>query len=49
MRTFNPVLPIIPRLAPFYLDVETKRDLLAFLDSLNGEGWQKITPPAVFP
>jgi cytochrome c peroxidase len=37
------------RLAPFYLDEETKRDLLAFLDSLNGEGWQKITPPATFP
>jgi len=37
------------RLAPFYLDEETKRDLLAFLDFLNGEGWQKITPPATFP
>jgi len=37
------------RLTPFYLDEETKRDLLAFLDSLNGEGWQKITPPATFP
>jgi cytochrome c peroxidase len=37
------------RLTPFYLDEETKRDLLAFLDSLNGEGWQKITPPASFP
>jgi cytochrome c peroxidase len=37
------------RLAPFYLDEETKRALLAFLDSLNGEGWQKITPPTAFP
>ena len=37
------------RLAPFYLDEETRRDLLAFLDSLNGEGWQKITSPATFP
>ncbi len=37
------------RLAPFYLDEETKRDLLAFLDSLNGEGWQNIKPPATFP
>jgi cytochrome c peroxidase len=37
------------RLTPFYLDEETKRDLLAFLDSLNGEGWQEITPPAGFP
>ena len=37
------------RLAPFYLDDETRKDLLAFLDSLNGEGWQKITPPASLP
>jgi cytochrome c peroxidase len=37
------------RLTPFYLDEETKHDLLAFLDSLNGEGWQNITPPTVFP
>ena len=37
------------RLAPFYLDEETKRDLLAFLDALNGEGWQNLQAPAVFP
>ena len=37
------------RLTPFYLDEQTKQDLLAFLDSLNGEGWQKIAPPAAFP
>ena len=37
------------RLAPFYMDKETKRALLAFLDSLNGEGWQNIKPPATFP
>jgi cytochrome c peroxidase len=37
------------RLTPFYLDEETKLDLLAFLDSLNGQGWQNITPPASFP
>jgi cytochrome c peroxidase len=37
------------RLAPFYLDAETKRALLAFLDGLNGEGWQKITAPASLP
>jgi cytochrome c peroxidase len=37
------------RLAPFYLDEETKRALLAFLDSLNGEGWQNLKPPATFP
>ena len=37
------------RLTPFYMDEQTKQDLLAFLDSLNGEGWQKITPPAALP
>ncbi len=37
------------RLTPFYLDEETRRDVLAFLDSLNGEGWEKIKPPASFP
>ena len=37
------------RLTPFFLDEQTKQDLLAFLDSLNGEGWQKITPPTAFP
>ncbi len=37
------------RLTPFYLDDETRRALLAFLDSLNGEGWQNIKPPATFP
>ena len=37
------------RLTPFYLDEETKRDLLAFLDSLNGQGWQSIKPPESFP
>jgi hypothetical protein len=29
--------------------IQTKQDLLAFLDSLTGEGWQKITPPSAFP
>jgi cytochrome c peroxidase len=37
------------RLTPFYLDEETRQALLTFLDSLNGEGWQKIRPPVVFP
>ncbi|MGO8732260.1 MAG: cytochrome-c peroxidase [Terriglobia bacterium] len=37
------------RLTPFYLDDQTKRDLLAFLDSLNGEGWEKIRSPSAFP
>lgn len=37
------------RLTPFYLDEETRKDVLAFLDSFNGEGWQKITPPESVP
>lgn len=37
------------RLTPFYMDEQTRQGLLAFLDSLNGEGWQKITPPTEFP
>lgn len=36
------------RLAPFYMDPETKQDLLDFLSALDGEGW-KIAPPAAFP
>jgi len=37
------------RLTPFYMDEQTKQDLLAFPAALNGEGWQKIAPPTAFP
>ncbi len=37
------------RITAFYMDAETKRDLLAFLDSLNGEGWQQIHSPTQMP
>jgi cytochrome c peroxidase len=37
------------RLLKFYMDERTKRGLLAFLDSLNGEGWQHIQAPVTFP
>ena len=37
------------RLTPFYMDKLDKENLLAFLSALNGEGWQKIVPPATFP
>jgi cytochrome c peroxidase len=37
------------RLLKFYMDAKTKAQLLAFLDSLNGEGWQTITSPSTFP
>ena len=37
------------RIAPFFLDAPAKADLLAFLESLNGEGWQQIKPPEKLP
>jgi cytochrome c peroxidase len=37
------------RIAPFFLDAPAKADLLAFLESLSGEGWQRIQPPASLP
>jgi cytochrome c peroxidase len=37
------------RIAPFFLDAPAKADLLAFLESLNGEGWQQIKAPAKLP
>jgi cytochrome c peroxidase len=37
------------RLLQFYMDEKTKASLLAFLNSLNGEGWQTIKAPAAFP
>ena len=37
------------RLTPFYMDEQTKQDLLAFLAALDGEGWRNITPPVSLP
>ena len=37
------------RIAPFFLDERAKADLMAFLDSLSGEGWQQIKPPDKLP
>ena len=36
------------RLLKFYMDAETKRNLLAFLDALNGAE-EEIEPPASLP
>jgi cytochrome c peroxidase len=60
VKTLNDVLDIYARgglpnphldtrLTRFYLDEQTKQNLISFLDSLSGEGWQKITPPTAFP
>jgi cytochrome c peroxidase len=37
------------RIAPFFLDAPAKADLLAFLESLSGEGWQQIGAPEKLP
>jgi cytochrome c peroxidase len=37
------------RIASFFLDAPAKADLLAFLESLNGEGWQQIKAPEKLP
>jgi cytochrome c peroxidase len=37
------------RLTPFYMDEQTRADLLDFLSALNGEGWQSISAPTEFP
>ena len=37
------------RLLKFYMDQQTKQDLLAFLEALNGEGWENIQAPKNFP
>lgn len=37
------------RLLEFYMDAKTKASLLAFLNTLNGQGWQNIKPPAELP
>ncbi|MBM3459762.1 MAG: c-type cytochrome, partial [Armatimonadetes bacterium] len=34
------------RLIKLHLTAQEKRDLVAFLEALNGEGWQHVRPPA---
>ena len=34
---------------PLNLSDQDKKDLVAFLKALDGEGWQHIKPPAEFP
>jgi cytochrome c peroxidase len=42
----NPYLD--ERLRPLHLPKQEKRDLVAFLQALSGEGWQHVRPPADF-
>ncbi len=37
------------RIKPLHLSGQDKKDLVAFLHALSGEGWQKITAPEKFP
>ena len=37
------------RLKPLKLTKQDKKDLVAFLKALSGEGWQHIKPPKSFP
>jgi cytochrome c peroxidase len=37
------------KIKPLKLSDQDKKDLVAFMHALNGEGWQKIQPPTKFP
>ena len=37
------------RIAPFFLDAPAKANLMEFLESLNGDGWQRIKAPDRLP
>lgn len=43
----NPYLS--SRIKPLHLTDRQKKDLVAFLKSLSGEGWRNISPPGKFP
>ena len=38
-----------PLIIPLELTDQEKHDLVAFLHTLNGEGWQHVTAPKSFP
>jgi cytochrome c peroxidase len=38
-----------PAIKPLHLSEQEKKDLVAFLKALSGEGWQQAQPPAEFP
>ena len=45
----RPSAQLDSRIAPFFLDAPAKADLIAFLESLSGEGWQDIKVPGRLP
>src|SRR5690349_18657240 len=38
-----------PAIKPLHLTDQDKKDLVAFLKALSGEGWQQIKPPQELP
>jgi cytochrome c peroxidase len=38
-----------PAMRQLHLTAQDKRDLVAFLKALSGEGWQQVKAPAEFP
>jgi cytochrome c peroxidase len=38
-----------PAIKPLHLTEQDKRDLVAFMKALSGEGWQQIKEPPEFP
>lgn len=38
-----------PLMKPLHLSEQDKKDLVAFMKALNGEGWQHFTEPKTFP
>jgi cytochrome c peroxidase len=48
-KGFKPNQNLDAKIKPLKLTDVDKKDLVEFLKSLNGEGWQKITAPAAFP
>jgi len=50
LKTLNEVVQNLDeKMKPLKLTDGDKEDLVEFLKSLNGEGWQKVTAPTSFP
>jgi cytochrome c peroxidase len=48
-RGGNPNRNLSPLMKPLHLSEEDKRDLVSFMKALNGEGWEHLEDPKVFP
>jgi len=45
----HPNSNLSPLIEPLGLSEQEEKDIVAFLNALDGEGWQEITPPGDFP